>query len=669
MGSRFIYSRWDGTQRGFELDAESLLDGLSDDLLHHGDLEAALRQLMREGIDLGDRGRVDGLADVLERIREERARRLAEADPDGRLAEWSRELEDIIDEERHAIENALRDAERSADERRAASGREAAARRNASLDLLPDAVPDRISSLQSHDFESSEAARRLDDLIERIRAETVQEAVDQIAEGMQAVTPEDMARVREMLTELNEMVARRDAGEDPDFEGFMERFGDMFPDDPQSLDELLESMARRMAAAQALMNSMSPEQRAQLAELAERFAGDAELARQMGALSDMLRQRFGDLNWDASYPFTGEGSDDRERELRAAAELGELDLIEQILSGARGPGALSELDPERVAELLGEDAARSLSQMAQLSRLLEDAGLAERRDGRLQLTPRGLRAIGQGALREIFSSMRRERLGGHPAPILGRGSEASHETKPHEFGDPFDLDLHRTIRNAISRSGPGTPVRLDPDDFEVVRNEHLSRAATVVMVDLSMSMPMRGNFLPAKKTALALHTLIRSQYPRDFLGLVGFASGARELSPSELPEVSWDYEYGTNMQLGLRIARRMLAREHGARQVVMITDGEPTAHQRGDGRIVFDYPPSAETIGETLAEVARCTRAGITINTFVLDATAALTAFVDRMSAINRGRAFYTTNDRLGDFVIDDFVEGRRRRSASRRIG
>ncbi len=669
MGSRFVYSRWDGTQRGFELDAESLLDGLSDDLLHHGDLEAALRQLMREGLDLGDRGRLDGLADVLERIREERERRLAEADPDGRLSEWSRELEDIIDEERHAIDNALRDAERSSDERRVASGREAAARRNASLDLLPDAVPDRISSLQSHDFESSEAARRLDDLVERIRTETVQEAVDQIAEGMQAVTPEDMARVREMLGELNEMVARRDAGEDPDFEGFMERFGDMFPDDPQSLDELLESMARRMAAAQALMNSMSPEQRAQLADLAERFAGDAELARQMGALSDMLRQRFGDLNWDASYPFTGEGADDRERALRAAAELGELDLIEQILSGARGPSALSELDPERVAELLGEEAARSLSEMARLSQLLEDAGLAERRDGHLQLTPRGLRAIGQGALREIFASMRRERLGGHPTPVLGRGSEASHETKPHEFGDPFDLDLHRTIRNAISRSGPGTPVRLDPEDFEVVRNEHLSRAATVVMVDLSMSMPMRGNFLPAKKTALALHTLIQSQYPRDFLGLVGFASGARELSPSELPEVSWDYEYGTNMQLGLRIARRMLAREHGLRQVVMITDGEPTAHQRGDGRIVFDYPPSPETIGETLAEVGRCTRAGITINTFVLDATASLTAFVDRMSTINRGRAFYTTNDRLGDFVIDDFVEGRRHRSTARRTG
>lgn len=332
MGSRFVYSRWDGTQRGFELDAESLLDGLSDDLLHHGDLEAALRQLMREGLDLGDRGRLDGLADVLERIREERERRLAEADPDGRLSEWSRELEDIIDEERHAIDNALRDAERSSDERRVASGREAAARRNASLDLLPDAVPDRISSLQSHDFESSEAARRLDDLVERIRAETVQEAVDQIAEGMQAVTPEDMARVREMLGELNEMVARRDAGEDPDFEGFMERFGDMFPDDPQSLDELLESMARRMAAAQALMNSMSPEQRAQLADLAERFAGDAELARQMGALSDMLRQRFGDLNWDASYPFTGEGSDDRERALRAAAELGEKGIQQKPFS-------------------------------------------------------------------------------------------------------------------------------------------------------------------------------------------------------------------------------------------------------------------------------------------------------------------------------------------------
>lgn len=669
MGSRFVYSRWDGTQRGLDLDAESLLDGLSDDLLHHGDLEAALRQLMREGLDLGERGRLEGLSEVLDRLREERARRLEEADPDGRLAAWSRELEDIIDEERHAIDRAASEAERSGDERRMAAGREAAANRHASLELLPDALPDRIDSLRSHDFESREAARRLEDLVERIRAETVQEAVDRLAEGMQATTPEDVARVREMLSELNEMVARRDAGEDPGFEEFMERFGDMFPDDPQSLDELLESMARRMAAAQALMNSMTPEQRAQLAELAERFAGDGELARQMGALSDTLRRQFGDLNWDASYPFSGDGSSGREAELRAAADLGDLDLIEQILSGARGPGALSELDPQRVEELLGSEAARSISEMARLSQLLEDAGLAERREGRLQLTPRGLRAIGQGALREIFASMRRERLGGHPAPVLGRGSEASHETKPHEFGDPFDLDLHRTIRNAISRSGPGTPVGLEAEDFEVVRSEHLSRAATVVMVDLSMSMPMRGNFLPAKKTALALHTLIRSRYPRDFLGLVGFASGARELTAEELPEVSWDYEYGTNMQLGLRIARRMLSREHGMRQVVMITDGEPTAHQRADGRIVFDYPPTAETVGETLAEVARCTRAGITINTFVLDATSALTAFVDRMSAINRGRAFYTTNDRLGDFVLDDFVEGRRRRTSTRRIG
>ncbi len=282
MGSRFVYSRWDGTQRGIDLDAESLLDGLSDDLMHHGDLEAALRQLMREGLDLGERGRLEGLSEVLGAASGGRARRLEEADPDGRLAAWSRELEDIIDEERHAIDRAASEAERSGDERRMAAGREAAANRHASLELLPDALPDRIDSLRSHDFESREAARRLEDLVERIRAETVQEAVDRLAEGMQATTPEDVARVREMLAELNEMVARRDAGEDPGFEEFMERFGDMFPDDPQSLDELLESMARRMAAAQALMNSMTPEQRAQMAELAERFAGDGELARQMG---------------------------------------------------------------------------------------------------------------------------------------------------------------------------------------------------------------------------------------------------------------------------------------------------------------------------------------------------------------------------------------------------
>ena len=284
----------------------------------------------------------------------------------------------------------------------------------------------------------------------------------------------------------------------------------------------------------------------------------------------------------------------------------------------------------------------------------------QQRDGRYELTPKGLRRIGQRALAELFSKLTKDRLGGHKVERAGTGHERANEHKPYEFGDPFALNVEQTVRNALARQGAGTPVRLSPSDFEVEQMEHLSRSATVLMLDLSLSMPMRDNFLAAKKVAVALHALITSQFPRDFLGIVGFSEVARELKAAQLPEVSWDFVYGTNMQHAFVLARRMLAHESGTRQIIMITDGEPTAHIT-DGQVFFHYPPVQETIDKTLAEVHRCTREGIRINTFMLDASSGLRRFVERMTQMNRGRAFFTTPETLGDYVLVDFVEQKRR--------
>ena len=668
MARRFVYSRWDGSQRGFDVDADVLMEQITDEVIHHGDVEAALRRIMERGLQTPDGRQMPGLSELRDRIRNRREEIAESGELDGSLAEAARELADILDEERHAIENARDDALRSGDERRAENANAAADERQMRLDLLPDDLAGRMQSLQSYNFESAEASRRFDELSERLRSEMMQQVVDRVSEGMESVTPEDVQRTKEMLAALNEMIAKRDQGEDPGFEKFMDEYGDMFPEDPETLDELLESIARRMAAMQAMLNSMSPEQREQLAQLSQQFMDDMDLQWQMEQLSSSLQAQFGQLNSESSYEMSGESPLSMSQALDAMAEMGRLDELEGMLDAATSPADLAEIDPEKIRETLGEDAASALEQLSRLTNELIEAGLVDRVEGRLELTPRGLKTLGSNALRDLFSSLRQDRSGQHQMATIGQGHESAYDTKPYEFGDPFRLDLHQTIRNAIARQGSGTPVRLSPDDFEVERTEHLTRAATVLMVDLSMSMPMRGNFLPAKKMAMALHSLITSRFPHDFIGLVGFSETAREITAAQLPEVSWDYVYGTNMHHGFTLARKMLAREHGTKQIIMVTDGEPTAHITSRGDVYFDYPPAPETLEVTLREVLRCTRDGIRINTFVLDATASLDRFISQLTQMNGGRAFHTTNDELGGYVLEDFIE-RRQRITHRRAG
>ncbi len=666
MASRFTYSAWDGTQKGFDFDADSLFDELTDDLLYHGDVNAALRRMMQQGMTDRNGEQIQGLRELMRQLREQRQQRLENNDLGGVYQEIADALDDVIDEERHAIENATAEAERSGDERRAQNARDAAAERNFRLDMMPPDLAGRVRELSEYDFESNEARQRFEELMDQLRQQLMQQAVDQMSSSMQNMTPEDMARMKDMMAALNEMIDKQQRGEDPGFEQFMEQYGDFFPENPQSLEELLEQMAQRMAAMQAMMNSMTPEQRAQLQQLSDQLLDDMDLRWQMDQLGRNLQSMFPQQGWGQSYEFEGENPMGMGQAMQMMQELGELDQLENLMKNATSPGALAEADMDRVRDLLGDDAARSLERLAELTKMLEDSGLIHQKDGKLELTPRGLRKIGNNSLRDLFTRLQKDKTGQHATSKLGFGHERTYETKQYEYGDPFQLDLHRTIRNAIRRNGPQTPVQLSPDDFEIERTEHLTRSSTVLMLDLSMSMPMRDNFLPAKKVAMALHSLITSQFPRDYMGIVGFSETAYKLTAAELPEVSWDFAYGTNMHHGFTLARQMLARQTGTKQIIMITDGEPTAHITPRGDVFFNYPPVQETIEATLREAARCTREGIRINTFMLDADYGLKSFVEQLTAVNRGRAFFTNPETLGDYVLVDFIEHKRQLARGR---
>ena len=672
MATRFTYSRWDGTQKGFELDADALFDEITDDLLYHGDLNNALRRLMQQGLRDQNGERIQGLRELLEKLRSQREEIKDRGDLGGVYSEIADELRDIVDEERHAIENQTNDAERSGDERRAELARDAAMERNFRLDMLPHDLAGQVRELQSYDFASKDAQQRFEQLLDKLREQLMQQYVNQMTDSMQNMSPESLQRMKDMMAALNEMIDKRERGEDPGFEQFMEQYGDLFPENPQNLDELLEALARRMAAMQAMLNSMTPEQRAQLQQLSEQLLEDMDLRWQADQLGRHLQSLYPEMGWQRSHDMRGTDPLGFGEAMQAMQDLGDLDQLEHLMRGATNPGALAEADLDRVRDLLGPDAARSLERLAELAKMLEEAGLIENKEGRLELTPKGLRKIGSNALRDLFSKLAKDKMGRHQLDKLGSGHERTYESKPYEYGDPFNLDLHRTIRNAVRRQGAGTPVRLTPDDFEVERTEHLTRSSTVLMLDLSLSMPMRDNFLPAKKVAMALHSLISSQFPRDYLGIVGFSEVARVIQPEQLPEVSWDFVYGTNMQHAFVLSRQLLAKQGGTKQIIMITDGEPTAHIEPNGEVFFNYPPVRETVESTLREVVRCTKDNIRINTFMLDANASLRAFIERLTALNRGRAFFTTPETLGDYVLVDFIEHRRqvaRGGSGRRAG
>jgi len=644
----FRYSRWDGSQNVPDFSADDVLDEIADDVLGYGDLKTALQRLLQQGMTPSEGRRTPGLRDLLEKLRQRRQDRLKQHDLGSAVEDIARKLEQVMQTEREAIERRLEGDERL--------------RRQQALEQVPPDAAGRLRELQRYDFFDADARRQFEELLSSLRQQMMQPFMQGMQNALQAMSPEDLRRLREMIQDLNRMLAQRANGEEPDFEAFRQKWGDHFPG-AESLDDLLEQLGQRMAAMQSLMQSLSPGQRQQLDEMMRSlFLQDERLEAAMRQLGMHLSELLPIDEMAQRYPFQGDQELNLQEAMRLVEELQKMDALERELKGVRKLEDLDRVDADRVAELAGEEARRDLERLQEIARKLEEAGYLEREGGELTLTARAIRKIADKALRDIFARLKRDRFGGHAMHRRGAGGDQTDESKPYEFGDPFLLHLRETVMNAVERRGPGTPVRLTPDDFAVVRTELRTQAATVVMLDMSRSMLNNGYFLPAKKVALALSALIRGQFPRDALYIVGFSLYAREFTAAQLPTLSWsEWNMGTNMHAGFMLSRKLLARHTGGnKQILMVTDGEPTAHMEGD-EADFSYPPTRRTVEETLKEVQRCTREHITINTFMLERSSWLMSFVEQMTRINRGRAFYATPERLGEYLVVDYVSARRR--------
>jgi uncharacterized protein with von Willebrand factor type A (vWA) domain len=680
------FRAWDGSQSLPNLEADEIMDALADDLMAEGDLSAALRRLMDRGWKSGDPTRQDlrGLQDMMERLRQRRQELLDRYKLGDVLSDVRRQLDDIEATERSGIERRLDEASREGPVNGPESGRERnradnpqlrnmlrdmAAKRLDQLEALPSELGGRIRGLQEYDFLEPEARDRFNALVAQLQRQVLDQFVSGLSDAIKGITPEDLAANRDMVRDLNRLLQERLAGGDPDASEFLQKHGRFFPG-ARNLDDIIEQLAQRMAAMQSLLRSMTPEQRAELQSMVDALLRDDrlrwDLAQLAATLDELLPEGLGDR-----YRFSGDQPLGLDGALEQMARLQAMESMEDRLDSIGDPGDIARIDREQLRDLVDDEAVRDLDALDDLARRLEEAGYLTRDGERLELTPRGSRRIGQKVLDDLFARLRRDAFGGHRANRSGRGGERDETTKPYEFGDPFHLELNRTLWNALTRdenagaAREGRPIHLSPPDFEVFRTEELTSASTVLLVDMSRSMLLRGCFVAAKKVAVALNTLIRTQFPRDHLAVIGFAYYAREIRPETLAELSWHgYEYGTNLQHGLMLARRILARHRaGNREIVVITDGEPTAHFE-HGQVEFNYPPTRRTIQETLREVQRCTREGITINTFMLERSRSLAEFVALITRLNRGRAFYASPERLGEYVLVDFVSRRTRRVA-----
>ncbi|MCC6314185.1 MAG: VWA domain-containing protein [Thermomicrobiales bacterium] len=727
LGAR--YSRWDGAQQINPLDADDLMRAMSDDLMQDGDINRALQRLFRWGFERQDGEHVPGLRELMDRLREQRQEQLNRYDLGSMLDEIQQKLEQVVQTERDGIQKRLDEARRSADEdvdrdarpepgsktaeeRRQEQGAQDAAQQGArqrgsesnqsgeasdadqegesgegpsdalremlekmaarkleQLDKLPGDPGGQIRELTDYDFMTPEARQQFNELLAMLQQQVLQQTFQGMQQALNQMTPEDLADTRQMMRELNEMLERQQHGEDPNFEQFMHRWGQYFGPNVNNLDDLMQHLQNQMGAMRQLMESMSAEQRAQLQEMMQSVMQDEGIRQEMERLGQNLGRMIPPDQWRNQYRFGGEESLTLAEAMRLMERLNQLDELERDLRDVRDWNDLANLDEARVRDLLGEEQEENMQQLREMTRLLEEAGYVKRTRRGLELTPQGVRKIGEKALTDIFADLKRDRLGQHDLRREGGAGDRTDVTKPYEWGDPFLLDIPKTIMNAVQRGeqpgqalDAGRGVRLIPRDFEVYRTEYATRVSTVLMVDMSRSMLYNGCFHAAKKVALALDSLIRGKFPRDDLSIIGFSYLAQEIKPAELPTLDWnEYNYGTNMQHGFQLARQILGRQKGSnRQIIVITDGEPTAHFE-NGHVRFSYPPTPRTFQETLREVVRCTRDGITINTFMLERSPYMVQFINDLMRINGGRVFVATPDRLGEYILVDYVANKRK--------
>ncbi len=655
---RYRYGSWAGGADPLAppFDVREAVDEIGREVMEGSSLREAIDRLMRQG--LGDRGGLD-------QLRREIAKRRREVQRRGNLS-------GTLDQVREELDRAL------TAERDFLAGKEGDDARLAemSLDTLPDDTAGQVRELGDYQWRSAEGQQHWQNVMDMLRKEVLDAQFAGMKQALSGQDPAAMEAVREMMADLNALLQKHSRGEDTadDFAEFMDKHGEFFPEDPQDVDELIDALARRQAAAERMMRSLSREQRAELSQLMEQAMQDMGLELEMSQLSDSLRSlRPGMFRGRQRADIDGNESLGMGDAVGAVADLADLEALEAQLSQASGPSGLDDVDVDALERQLPASSVRNLEALRNLQAELERQGYVQHGDDGLQLTPKALRRLGETALRRIFQRLDADRSGSHQDPRSGGADERTGAHLPWEFGDERPIDAVRTVQNAVLRrassegEGERNGIRLDVEDFAVAETTKRTGAAVALLVDLSFSMIQEGRWGPMKQTALALSHLISSRFRQDALEIIGFDRMARPLTAMQLAEVEPQWIQGTNLHHALLLAGRHLRRHPEAEPVVLIvTDGEPTAHLEPDGTPIFQWPTTNATLRATVGEVDVMTRYGVPLNFFLLGDDPGLARFVDSVARRNGGRVFSPEVGRLGEYVVSDYLRARagRRRSA-----
>ena len=646
---RYRYSAWHGGSDPLEppVDLRSALDQIGRDVMEGASPRSALEELLRTGT----RG-TSGLDELTRRLWQRRSELQRRHNLDGTLQEVRRLLERAIGQERESL---------------AAEDSEDARFRELQMDALPPDPAGQVQELSEYDWRSADARESFEEIQRMLGSEVLEQRFKGMKEALQQTTPEDVERVRRMLDDLSDLLAahaRGDADVPQRFAEFMREHGEFFPENPQNVDELVDALAARSAAAQRMLNSMSEQQRAELAQLSQQAFGDPRIAEALQRMDRQLQQLRPGEDWSGRARFRGDQPMGLAEATEAMAELGELEQLAEQLSQSYPGASLQDIDLEALQRQLGEQAVVDARRLAEIERQLREQGLLRRGpDGGLQLSPRAMRRLGETALQSVLSRLR-SRRGERDTDRAGAAGELTGTTRPWAYGDTEPWDAGRTVRNAVLRraaEGERSPM-LDLSDLEVAETEQRSRAAVALCVDTSWSMVQDGRWVPMKRTALALNHLVATRFRSDALQLVTFGRHASTVDSAELASLEGTWEQGTNLHHALLLAGRHLRRNPDAQPVVLVvTDGEPTAHLEPDGEAVFQYPPTPRTLSVTLAEVDALHRLGATLSVFMLGDDPRLEAFVDIVARRGGGRVVAPDPEGLGPAVVNDYLRTKRR--------
>jgi uncharacterized protein with von Willebrand factor type A (vWA) domain len=723
----YRYTRWDGTQQIDAFTPEDVMEQIADELLEDGSLKGALRRMLQRGAQFSSGRRMMGMQELLDKLRNARSQNLDRYNLGSILDDIVERLDKVIETERSGIKRRLGEeddgeagdgsqgsearaeddteppesgeqqpgGERSGQRshpnplperegagstpggapRRPAPGStdpmfrdifEGMARRHLEqIDHLPPDVGGRIKELRDYDFMEPEAREQFEELLKMLQQQVMQSYFKGLQQGLQSMTPEAMRQLQQMVHDLNELLEKHQRGEDTqgDFEDFMKKWGQFFPEGIENIDQLAEHMQQQIAQMESLLNSMTPEMRQQLEDMVDSLFQDSKMQWEMAQLAANL-QRVAPMQGDpGDFNFGGDEPLTLQEAMKLMGDMNSIDELERELMQSIRSNDPSDIDADEIGRLLGDEARLMTEQMQQLTKMLEEAGLIKRRGNEWELTPRAMRKIGERALDDIFGKLKQSTFGDHGLDQKGVGVERIDETKQYLFGDPFMIDTQKSVMNALIREGQGTPIHINMDDFEVYRTEQLTNCSTVIMLDMSYSM-MHGGFQAGRKVALALDSLIRSKFPKDNLYVVAFSYFVLTLRPEMLLDSYWvEYGGGTNFQEALRQARQVLSKHKaGTKQIIMITDGQPTTFSSWSGDDGYGWGRrSPRALEETLREVVRCTKDNITINLFMMERGRYESEFVATMARLNRGRAFYTSPSQIGEYILLDYVNNKRK--------